>query len=366
MRSARRVCVRGAVFVGALGVVVGLGLAGCQFPEYDLARGPAGGGAGGFAGGGMGGTVADGNAAGMGAAGTGGSSAPGPACGSGKACSNALPAGWLGPVAYWQAKVGEQSAPPDCPDGYVEPSDLHTGLDAPDGDCSCSCTSTDQVCDKAASVSVFLDLGCQTECSHASPLACTAISGCNGNQGTVLAEPPTPSGTCEAKVTSHALEPVAWQYDARLCSLETAEMGSCAGSGELCTPTPRPPFASQLCVFRVVPEGQDLPECPPAYPNARDPLYTSFTDERACSDCKCSPPAGGSCAGKLTLSTGQSCSNTFEYTLGSGCKQFALDKQPTQVGAQYTLVPGSCGIASDTKPTGGAIPSGSATVVCCP
>jgi len=365
MRSARRGCVRGAVIVGALGVIVGLGLSACQFPEYDLARGQAGNAAGGVAGAVSGGTLSDGNASGAGAAGTGGSSAEPVPCGVGKACTNALPAGWLGPVAYWQAKVGEASGPPDCPEGYVEPSDLHTGLDAPAGDCSCSCTSTDQVCDKGAKVSVFLDLDCQTECAHASPLACTAISGCNGSQGTVLADAPKPSGSCEAKVTSHALDPVTWQYDARLCSLETAEMGSCTEPGELCIPTPLPPFASQLCVFRVVPEGQEQPPCPASYPNAREPLYASFTDERECSSCTCSAPMGGSCAGKLTLSTGQSCSNAFEYTLGSGCKQFGLGTPPTQLGAEYTLVPGTCGIARDTKPTGSAVPSGSATVVCC-
>ena len=355
--------------MGALGVVVGLGLAGCQFPEYDLARGQAGGGAGGAAGsvggGASAGTVSDGNPAGMGGGGTDGDPVEPIPCGTGKACTSALPAGWLGPVAYWQAKVGEVSAPPDCPDGYVEPSDLHTGLDAPDADCSCSCTSTEQVCDKGAKVSIFLDLDCKSECAHASPLACTAISGCSGSQGTVLADAPTPSGSCEAKVTSHALAPVTWRYDARLCSLETAEMGSCTGTGELCVPTPLPPFASQLCVFRVVPEGQDPPECPASYPNARDPLYASFTDERECADCSCSAPSGGKCAGKLTLSTGQTCSNAFEYTLGSGCQPFGLATTPTQLSAQYTLVPGSCGIAVDTKPTGGAVPSGAATVVCC-
>jgi hypothetical protein len=367
MRAARRVGVRGAVFVGAVGALVGLGVYGCQFPEYDLARGPggqAGNAIGGFAEDPAGGAAAEGNTAGMGGAGGTPTIPPRP-CGIGKACASELPAGWLGPVAYWQAKVGELAEPPDCPDGYVDPSDLHTGLDAPDGDCSCSCTSTDQVCDKGANVSVFVDLGCQTECSQAAPLACTAISGCNGSQGSVLADPRTPSGSCEPKVTSHALEPVSWQYDARLCSLETAEMGTCTGTGELCAPTPRPPFASQLCVFRVVPEGQDLPECPAAYPNARDPLFGSFTDERACSTCSCSAPKGGRCSGKLTLSTGQSCGNTFEYTLGSGCKPFGLSTPPTQLGAEYTLVPGTCGIADDTEPTGGAIPSGSATVVCC-
>lgn len=351
--------------MGALGAMVGLGLAGCQFPEYDLARGQAGSSAGGVAGGGSGGSVSDGNSSGMGAAGTGGSSVEPIPCGTGKACTSALPAGWLGPVAYWQAKAGEDAELPECPEGYAEPSDLHSGLDAPDGDCSCTCTSSVQACNKGASVSVFSDLDCQTECFHASPLTCTAVSGCSGNQGTLLAEPPTPSGTCNAKVTSHALEPVTWQYDARLCNLEVAEPGTCTGSGELCTPTPRPPFASQLCVFRVVPEGQDLPDCPSAYPNGREPLYSSFTDERDCSGCSCSGPTGGKCAGKLTLSDEQSCSAGFDYTLGSGCQQFQLDTSPARLDAQYTLVPGTCGIASDTEPTGGAIPSGSATVVCC-
>lgn len=366
MRSARRGCVRGVVLLGALGAVVGLALAACQFPEYDLARGGGGdAGRGGVVG--SGGAVTDGNAAGVGAGGAAGSpTEPGPPCGIGKACTAALPAGWLGPVAYWQAKVGEQDEPPDCPDGYVDPSDWHSGLLAPDAECSCSCTASGQVCNKGASVSVFVDLGCKTECLKASPLTCAAVSGCNGNQGSVLADPPAPSGgKCEAKVTSQPLEPATWEYEARLCSLETAEMGSCTGTGELCVPTPLPPFASQLCVFRVVPEGQELPECPAAYPNARDALHSTFDDDRACSTCSCSGPTGGSCPGTLMLSSGQNCSSGFEYTLGSGCQQFGLGTQPAQLGAHYTLEPGGCGIARDTEPTGSATPSGSATVVCC-
>jgi hypothetical protein len=383
MRSARRVWVTGAVFLGAMGALVGLGLAGCQFPEYDLAHdvsGQAGAGTGAGLGTGAdsgaapaGGAISSGNAAGVamggsvGAAGTGGSSTnEGPSCGSGKACSASLPAGWLGPVAYWQAKTGETSALPDCPDGYAEPNDLHTALVAPDGDCSCSCTAKGQVCDNAASVSVFLDLGCQTECFKTSPLACSAVSGCNGSQGTMRADAPLPSGgTCEAKVTAHALAPVTWQYDARLCNLQTPEAGTCTGAGELCTPTPRPPYASQLCVFRLVPEGQALPECPAAYPNSRDALSSTFSDNRSCSSCTCAGLKGGSCSGKLTLTNGQDCSSGFDYTLGTGCQAFGLASPPSQVGAQYTLVPGACGIASDSKPIGGATPSGSATVVCC-
>ena len=378
MGSARRLGLRSAALMGAMAFLVGIGLPSCQFPEYDLA--PPGNGQAGTAaeagaptsGASSGGMAADGGAAGMGGAGGAGGdeTEPDVACGTGMACTAALPAGWLGPVAYLRgnaAKPGEPASLPDCPDGYGDPSDLHTGILAAPAECSCSCTAKNQACDTAPSVSIFTDLGCQNGCFQASTLACTAVSGCNGSQGSLQVEAPAPSGTCAAKVTSRPLGAVTWQYDARLCSLETAEMGTCTGAGELCIPTPDRPYASRLCVFRVVPEGQDLPDCPASYPNARDALYESFADERRCSDCSCGGPTGGSCAGKLTLSNASSCTSSgFDYTLDSGCKSFSLASPPARLSAvQYTLTPGTCGIASDTGPIGGAIPSGSATAVCC-
>jgi hypothetical protein len=367
MRAARRVCVRGAVLIGATGLSAWLGVSGCQFPEYDLARGGSGQ-TGAEAGASLGGTPTAGTApeGGAGAAGEGGADNTPVACGAGLVCTAALPAGWLGPVAYWRDKAGDSADVPDCPDGYHDPIDLHTGLVAPDAECSCSCTPKGQACDKGANVSLSSDLGCANECFHATPLECTAVSGCTGSQGALQAAVPKPSGSCVAKVTSQPLGAVSWQYDARLCSLETAEPGSCTGPGELCTPTPsKGGYASQLCVYRVVSEGQNLPECPAAYPNAHEPLYESFTDERGCSSCVCSGLIGGACTGKLMLSSGASCSSEFEYILGTGCQKFTLSTSPAQLGAQYTLVPGTCGVARDTEPTGGAVPSGSATVVCC-
>ncbi|MES1185266.1 MAG: hypothetical protein ABUL60_15755 [Myxococcales bacterium] len=369
MLVAGRVYLRGAVLVGATALSVWPGVSGCQFPDYDLPRGGSGqSGSGADAGSSLGGV----SAAGMGSPGgadaagdgSGGASTPIVACGLGLVCTAGVPAGWLGPVAHWQGKAGTEQ--PDCPDGYADAVDLHAGLLAPDAECSCTCTPKGQVCDKGADVSVFTDMGCKNECFHASPLACTAVSGCDGSQGTVRADPPKPSGTCQAKVTTHVPDTVSWQYDARLCTLETAEPGSCTGDGELCTPTPGAPYASQLCVFRIVPEGQELPECPSEYPHAREPLYESFTDERGCSSCSCTGLIGGSCAGTLTLgTTGQSCGTGFEYKLGSGCLSFGFATPPVQLDAEYTLMPATCGIARDTEPTGGALPSGSATVVCC-
>lgn len=371
-RAAGRRGVRTAALVVAMGLSVWLGVAGCQFPDYDLPHGASGqAGTGADAGSTSGGVPSAGAATDGGAAGAGGAGGDGSggtplvACGPGLVCSAALPAGWLGPVAYWLAKAGEPSDLPKCPDGYSEPIDLHAGLLAPDAECSCTCTPKGQVCDKAANASVFSDLGCINECFHAAPLACTSVSGCNGSQGSLLADAPKPSGTCEAKVTTQPLQPVAWEYDARLCSLDTAEPGSCTGEGELCTPTPERPFVSQLCVYQVVPEGQDFPECPAGYPHPREPLYDSFTDGRKCSSCRCTGLTGGTCAGTLTLNNQLSCGSGFDYQLGSGCKQFSFSTPPSELDAHYTLVPGTCGISSDTEPTGGAIPSGSATVVCC-
>ena len=338
----------------ALGGLTTLAAAGCQFPDYDLGEATRGGE------GALGGSS-------VGAAGSAGSANPDPSCEAGQLCATTVPEGWVGPVAFWQAKAGQQSALPDCPDGYGDPIDLHRELAAPAPACTCACAAEGQQCDKTAAVSLYLDLNCQTECAKPTALGCSTVSGCNGNQGTLRAEKPTPSGgTCKASLTSEIDAPT-WQYDARLCQLNSADppAAACSDASGQCVPTPGLPYASQLCVVRVVPEGQALPACPAEYPNGGDALYATFSDERGCSACTCAGPSGGTCSGTLTLSDGHDCNSTFEYVLGSGCKSFAFAAQPTHLGAKYALEPGTCGVAIDPQPVGEAAPSGSATVVCC-
>jgi hypothetical protein len=79
---------------------------------------------------------------------------------------------------------------------------------------------------------------------------------------------------------------------------------------------------------------------------------------------------GGSCNGTLTLNTLDGCSgNSFQYTLGSGCKKFDLGSgnvHPSSVGAQYTLTAGTCTVVTMSQPDAGhAYGTGQKTVVCC-
>jgi hypothetical protein len=192
-----------------------------------------------------------------------------------------------------------------------------------------------------------------------------AISGCSGNQGTIRAAPAAPAGgSCEEQVKK-STEPPYWGQDARLCTLSAAGE-ACGAGGEACAPTPNPPFASQLCIYRVVLPGQALPTCPESYPSGPEALYTELTDERDCSACQCSAPQGGSCGGTVSLAMGDSCDEDFEYQLGSGCKQFALATRPQQISAEYALTAGSCSIGTKPEPVGQVGPAGNAHVVCCP
>ncbi len=328
-------------------------LPGCQFPNYNVPAVDAQGGASNAG--------ASGNAsvAGVsGGGGSGGSSQP-PLCEDGQECVPAAPGGWLGPIAYWQGKSGSEL--PDCPDGYADETDLHAEPSGAPAACSCSCAAMDQTCEDVAQVELFGDLGCQSTCETATTDGCTAIDGCTGNSVSIDVAEREPSGRCEVSMTKQ-VGSISWQRDARLCAL--TDVPEACGSEHQCTPTPSAPFASQLCVYRVVRAGQAAPPCPDSYPNGPDELYTAFEDERECGECECSGPDGGTCGGQVNVSA-NACDAGTAYQIGSGCKQLILNAPPKNVEVHYTMTPGTCGIASEPEPIGAVVPSGNYHAVCC-
>jgi hypothetical protein len=372
MGAARRLCVKAVVLAATTSAISSLALPGCQFPEYGLASAhggsagtPDGGTANAIGGapddGGQGGSDVGGDS-GAGDGGEAGEQPVPPSCAV-QACVAGPPAGWLGPIAYWESKSDEQGSPPKCPKGYADPIDLHRELVAPASTCACTCGAAQgQVCE--ATLHIYSDMGCANECATVAVQACSAVSGCTGSQGSQRNDPPTLSGgSCEASVN----EPVAasWQYNARLCQ----PSGACEDSDQVCAPTPTSPYATQLCVMSVTPEGQAPPACPTGFPNARKDLYESYTDSRGCSECTCGPVSGGSCSGRIALSIGGDCSvSDADYQLGSGCKTFNLGAgniHPARAGGHYTVSPGACSVAKPAQPTGSAEASGSITKVCC-
>jgi hypothetical protein len=383
MGAARRLCVRAVVLAGMLSALLGLAMPGCSFPDYGMARahaGSAGAATGGVLGdagdptsdAGEGGSETAGAAGATGAAGAAGGDTPPPLkpCAAG-ACVPAPPPGWQGPIAYWEAMASAGGTPPSCPVGYNggEQTDLHRDLNAPDGECTCTCTATGQVCGVNTVLHIFSDQACSTgaECGSATAKTCDAVSGgCTGSQGTVRGVPAAPTGgSC-----MHAVKPIpppTWDLNARICP--TTNAGSCEDPSQVCAPTPRQPYATGRCVVSVIPETFPLPPCPVEYPKAIPPLYDSYADGRGCTECSCGNVSGGSCSGKVTLSSGIDCSSGFEYQLDGTCsKPFNLgpgDVKPAHVGGTYLLVPGTCAVPTQPMATGKAVPNGSVTVVCC-
>jgi hypothetical protein len=371
MGATRRLCVRAFVLAGFAGGVLSLALPGCQFPEYGIARESGGSSSGAPAAGG----TTDDPAGAPGEAGTAGSEAGAAAEAGGAggmdtappvACEQPcvpLPMGWQGPMAFWEAQASAPSMPlPNCPLGYENPIDLHRELIAPTA-CTCTCTAVNQVCD--AVLHIYGDLACNTECAKVSTSTCGPISGCIGSQGSVSVDAATVSGgSCTPSIAP--LPDPTWQYNERLCQSNAA--GSCDAPHQVCAPTPKAPYASQLCVTRRLLEGQMTPTCPAAYPAPYKALYDTYTDTRGCSACGCGSVSGGSCTGNAMMSGGVDCSDGREFPIGTTCKTFDIGPgsvRPSHAGNQYTVVPGKCGVASPPQPTGKAEPSGSVTVVCC-
>ena len=380
MGAARRLCGRAVVLAGMISAIVSLALPACQFPDYGRASGGQGGAgapAGGVPGdsGGPAGGRAEGGEAGEGREGGASGSADGGAGGAEtaampcpiEACVPKAPAGWLGPIAFWDAIANSAIPLPVCPEGYTKPVSLHHGVDMPTDGCRCTCTAQDQVCSTNTTLYIYDDQKCEgTPCGSVSPLVCDGVSGCVHSQGTLKAAIPTPSGgTCNGEISPPA--PASWQYDSRACAASGAHL--CADSSRVCAPVPTSPYASRLCVMNVVGEGQSLPECPAPYRNGSKTLYESFSDMRHCSACGCSGVTGGSCTGsKLSISADGDCTSGVEYKLGAGCQPFTLtgnNAHPTSVGTEYSVTAGTCKVVSPSATIGNAPTIGQATLVCC-
>lgn len=307
-----------------------------------------------------------GASAGGGAAGVGGMIVEPPPCD--QTCVPKAPVGWQGPMAW--AEIPGGGTLPSCPAGFSDPkpTDVHRGLVAPDPTCPCTCGPAEgQVCD--TKLTVYLDQNCDSPCASLGTLGCPTVSStCTGSQGTTSIDTLTISGgSCAAHVTDPT--PPTWQHDERVC--KSSDLGTCEDINQVCARTPDPPYFSPLCVMRVIPDLQDRPICPAAYPNPIEALYKNYTDQRACSACTCGAPTGGVCAGSIKISGGNDClSSAGEYVLGGlKCQHFDLggnNVHPTHIYNQLSAnPPGSCSVATKSQGTGTASPSGQVYVVCC-
>jgi hypothetical protein len=334
-----------------------LHLGSCQFPSYEIRTEADGAGenAGGSPPGGTGGTPTAGNG---GEGGNGGNVSP-PLCGEEESCQPETPNGWLGPVAFYIDDSDKEV--PDCPEGYGDPIDLHADPVGEPLTCECACTPIEQKCETPGRVRIYGNLNCGDPCADAGATECTNVTGCSGNDLSIGAPVMPPIGKCRADVTSTYGER-GWARSARLCE---ADGGSeeC-GAAQSCFPTPPDPFASQLCVYRVVLEGQAAPTCPEAYPSGPHLLYSTFEDERKCGPCTCQGLTGGKCEGQVTINAAEcgQATSLATYKIGDACLKIQDVKT---VVTRYMMTPGTCGVAEEPVTVGEIVPTGRFHAVCC-
>ncbi len=299
-----------------------------------------------------------------------------PVCGA-YTCTTPVPAGWMGPVALWQANT--PASPPGCDPGWGNPVDLHAGLSAAPATCGCACAATGQVC--SATGTFYSSTSCTgvNGTAVATGNACTPVTGAStGSQESFVATSATPSGGKCTATTSKTVSAIAWSKLARTCTY-TGRLNSPGGcAAGQCVAAPSSNFTS-LCVYSTV--NPPPTSCPAGYTKTAPMVFYAGqpTDTRDCGPCSCGTPSGGSCAGTIALygDLSSSCTGaTVSYPVGAPCSCYGqagcplgvnpLPNKPAFVQANYKVTPGTCATPIQPQPVGTATPTGPTTLCCRP
>ncbi|MEZ4222181.1 MAG: hypothetical protein R3B13_14695 [Polyangiaceae bacterium] len=349
---------------GSSGSGASAGAAGSSGTGASGTTGGAGGATGG-AGGATGGTAGASGGATGGAGGATGGTGGAQACDSATTqCAPDVPAGWAGPVAFYNGAT----AAPSCPGAYpTVGAKAHSGFKPGSASCSCSCDpATGIACNGSAKVESIgtVTLACTlilpgqgTVIWSGNSSSCTHPSASVGATGKVRLLPPTPSssGTCQAKA-NHTLPTPTWTSETQICAGASAPSGTC-GSGQTCVQKTFAPY--QLCVHRP-----GAFSCPPGY-TKKHSTHENFTDSRACSTCTCGASTDAKCGGKVDFVSG--CSGIVALNSSiSSCGVASPDPIGTNQYGTYKPAPsGTCPSSSPTL-SGTATATGETTVCCLP
>jgi len=281
-------------------------------------------------------------------------------------CVPAVPAGWTGPLEVY-AGTG---LPPPCSAQYQVEATGFTQLDAPTPTCGCACGSPKVQCGNTE-VTFYPTSPCANVagCAKVSlaPGACTTTdvrTQCpsGGATGTFMSAATTTvvGQSCAAQPT-RTVPPLTWATNVRACISSIAPTQLDCQSGQVCAPKPVSPYGSSTCIAAT---GDQL--CPQGPYSARQVIYGGATDSRDCTPCTCGDPASATCT--TTLDTFSSADGTCSGGAISYGAPFACDpvnSQPSDFRATTTASAGNC-TASQSAPTGSAVPSSPVTLCCTP
>jgi hypothetical protein len=287
------------------------------------------------------------------------------ACNLHETCVEAPPPGWSGPLARAETIGAPPPAIPACAapygalafDGSADPV-------FPPAQCACACGGAVNVVCPDPTIDLYAGSACATRCGGASvpPGSCTAVStgGCGGSvYAKPTAKPPT-GGSCPAQPTV-SVPAWHWERNARTCALPTAAVRGRCAAGEVCAPSPAPPFSGHLCIAAA----GDV-DCPlDSHYTVRHVDFAGASDTRGCTACTCGAPSGGTCTGTFSTYNATACTlHTNTSPLSSPCAAVPITTAALQ--ASSPTPTGTTCAPSAVDPVGTIAPKTPTTVCCQP
>jgi hypothetical protein len=164
-----------------------------------------------------------------------------------------------------------------------------------------------------------------------------------------------------APQATRTVPPLTWATNVRACISSVAASQLDCQAGQVCAPKPQSPYGSSICIAA----NGDQP-CPAGPYSARQVIYGGATDSRDCTACTCGDPANATCTTTVDTfpSTDGSCTGGA-ITYGAPFSCDPVNAQPSDFRATTTASAGSCA-ASQSTPTGSAVPSAPVTLCCMP
>jgi hypothetical protein len=304
------------------------------------------------------------------------------------ACVPPVPAGWQGPVAFYE---GTDAAPLcNASGGFpTQKQSAHSGIvpgTATCPTCACNFTGTPEckanlVFGSTADCQGGSCWGSQTGVCNGSPITatngiCQGIGLCqNGATKPTSLEITSASvtGTCTVNSTGSADIPApGWTNEVRACG-DAPATGKGCGTDGACMPVPTTPFSNSACIYKT---GDT--SCPSPFSN-KHVVHQNAQDTRSCTPCGCGALAGGNCTGgTVNVYPAAGCGSGAQAATIGACNDIGVDPSPNPaVTGQCESPPGTPNAADSRSvlysgatvagtpacpPTGGQV-SGAATAI---
>jgi hypothetical protein len=274
-------------------------------------------------------------------------------CVAGADCNAAPPAGWSGPVAFYEGPWGQ---PPPCPGDYpvLERQGNRGPHTGPTACSACTCGAPSEAC-TSGGLTAYVKTTCNGQSTDVplTPDQCSTLTAAQ-SASSAFRQATAPAGTASCLPDGGVADAPAlsWSTTGAACAPSTPTP-VCA-SGSLCALPPPAPYAPRWCIWH-----DGAATCPSAFPVAH--VWDDPQDTRGCTPCQCNTIAG-TCTVTTLLYSDVGCQTQVATVQGGQCTSTSgIQSALTMVSysGQQSCAP------SGGDPTGGIAPQAAVTV-CCP